>query len=266
MEGSEDPRAVLEEAGGTLEGEDWPRIAVYRSHDASMDEGWTRWVLDTYGVPYVSVEDADVRSGALAGVDILLLPSQDREEIASGLHEGETFPEYVGGLGDAGGAAVRTFVEGGGRLVALEEASEYAIEELELPLRDATNGLPSSEFYIPGSILGLRVDSDLAAAARIPERLGAWFERGSMAFRATSADVRILARYDPDWTLLSGWALGQEHVSGAGAVAVAPVGSGDVWLFGFRPQYRGQTRATFPLLFQALRGPSGGDISAAAGS
>ncbi|HSM36424.1 MAG TPA: M14 metallopeptidase family protein, partial [Longimicrobiales bacterium] len=154
VEGSEDPRAVLAAAGGTLEGEDWPRIAVYRSHAASMDEGWTRWVLDTYGIPYRSLEDADLRAGALASVDVLLLPSQDPEEIAAGLDEGETFPEYAGGLGDPGGAAIRAFVEGGGRLVALEEASEYAIEELELPLRDATNGLSDSQFYIPGSILG----------------------------------------------------------------------------------------------------------------
>jgi hypothetical protein len=266
VDGAEDPRAVLRAAGGTLEGEDWPGIAVYRSHDPSMDEGWTRWILDTYGVPYRSVEDADVRSGALAGVEVLLLPSQARKEIASGLDEGETFPEYVGGLGDAGGEAIRAFVEGGGRLVALEEASEYAIEELELPLRDATSGLSDSEFYIPGSILGLRIDPELADAAGIPDRLGAWFERGSMAFRATAAEVRILARYDPDWTLLSGWALGPEHVSGAGALAVVPVGAGDVWLFGFRPQYRGQTRATFPLLFQALRGSRGKDVSAAVGS
>jgi hypothetical protein len=95
----------------------------------------------------------------------------------------------------------------------------------------------------------------------MPERVGAWFERGGMALRTTSPDVRILARYDPDWTLLSGWALGAEHVAGAGALAVAPVGRGDVWLFGFRPQYRGQSRATFPLLFEALRGRRGAATS-----
>ena len=254
LEGSEDPREVLAAAGGTLEGEPWPRIAVYRSHDASMDEGWTRWVLDTYGVPYRNVVDADIRAGALASADVLLLPSQGRDDIAEGHDEGETFPDYAGGLGDDGAAAVRAFVEGGGRLVALEEASEYAIAELSLPVRDGVGGLASSTFYIPGSILGLRVDPDLAAAVGVPDRTAAWFERGSMALRSTSPEVRMLARYDPDWTLLSGWALGTEYVAGAGALAVVPVGAGEVWLFGFRPQYRGQSRATFPLLFEALRG------------
>jgi hypothetical protein len=259
--GSEVPREVLEDAGGTLENEPWPRIAVYRSHLASMDEGWTRWILDTFGVPYRSVQDADVRGGALSEADVLLLPSQGRRALAEGEEEGETFPEYVGGLGEAGADAIRDFVERGGRLVALEEASEYAIDVLDLPLRDGTDGLGNAEFYIPGSILGLKVDPALAASAGMPERVGAWFERGGMALRTTSPDVRILARYDPDWTLLSGWALGAEHVAGAGALAVAPVGRGDVWLFGFRPQYRGQSRATFPLLFEALRGRRGAATS-----
>ena len=252
--GSEHPAEVLRGAGGTLADAGWPRIAVYQSHDASMDEGWTRWVLDTFEVPYESVEDADVRSGVLRNVDVLLLPSQSRRGIAEGNDENEIFPEYVGGLGEAGATAIETFVRGGGRLVALEEASDYAIDILDLPVRDGTDGLGASEFFIPGSILGLTLAPELAEAAGVPEKGAAWFERGSMAFRSSSPDVRITARYDPDWTLLSGWALGQEHVAGAGALAVAPFGAGEVWLFGFRPQYRGQTRATFPLLFHALKG------------
>ncbi|MEN8375611.1 MAG: M14 metallopeptidase family protein [Gemmatimonadota bacterium] len=255
--GPEDPGAVLAEAGGGLDEDDWPRIAVYRSHRPSMDEGWTRWILDTYGIPYASVEDADVRGGGLSSADVLLLPSQGANALRAGLEEGANFPEYVGGLGEEGAAAIEAFVSEGGRLVALEEASAYAIDVLDLPVRDGTNGLGNDDFFIPGSILGLDVAPDLAEDAGVPERMGAWFERGSMALRSESADVTVLARYDPDWTLLSGWALGVEHVAGAGALAVTRVGEGDVWLFGFRPQYRGQTRATFPLLFEALRGRRG---------
>jgi len=261
VDGPEDPRAALLEAGGTLEGEAWPRIAVYRSHRPTMDEGWTRWVLDTFGVPYRTLVDADVRAGALRSADVLLLPSQGREELQGGFEEGETFPEFAGGLGEEGGEAIAAFVRGGGRLVALGEASEYAIGLLDLPVRDGADGLGSGEFFIPGSILGLSVAPGLAAAAGVPERVGAWFERGGMAFRTESPDVRMTARYDPDWTLLSGWALGAEHVAGAGAIAVARAGAGEVWLFGFRPQYRGQSRATFPLLFEALRNRPGAPVS-----
>src|SRR5206468_5561101 len=37
-----------------------PRVGLYRSYDASMDEGWTRWVFDTWKVPYVSLVDSVV--------------------------------------------------------------------------------------------------------------------------------------------------------------------------------------------------------------
>ena len=34
-----------------------PRIALYRSHRANMDEGWTRWMLEQYGFAYTTAEE-----------------------------------------------------------------------------------------------------------------------------------------------------------------------------------------------------------------
>jgi hypothetical protein len=53
--------------------------------------------------------------------------------------------------------------------------------------------------------------------------------------------------------LLSGWALGGEHVAGAPAILEADVGAGSVVLFGFQPNYRAQTVGTWPLLFNSIR-------------
>ncbi|MGD9562231.1 MAG: M14 family metallopeptidase [Pyrinomonadaceae bacterium] len=66
--------------------------------------------------------------------------------------------------------------------------------------------------------------------------------------------VRIIARYpsDPKQILLSGWALGAEKIAGKAALVEFTVGKGKIVLFGFRPQYRGQSLATFPLLFNSI--------------
>jgi hypothetical protein len=46
--------------------------------------------------------------------------------------------------------------------------------------------------------------------------------------------------------------LGHQHIAGKPALVAAEFGGGSVVLFGFPPNYRGQTIATWPLLFNAL--------------
>ncbi len=237
---------------GTVEGEA-PRIAIYQSWAPSMDEGWTRWVLDQYDVGYTVVHDADIQAGGLdARYDVVLLPQHSYDGMVEGRDPGTIDPRYVGGLGQEGVAALRAFVEQGGTLVALEEASELPIRAFGLPVRNVVGGLERQEFYIPGSILRIVVDRSHPVGVGTPERSIAWYERDSMAFEATDPAVRIVARYGSE-PLLSGWALGQELVAGQGAIADVPFGEGRVILFGFRPQYRAQPVATFPLFFNALK-------------
>src|SRR5205085_2519482 len=66
--------------------------------------------------------------------------------------------------------------------------------------------------------------------------------------------VKVIARYpsDPSKILLSGWALGTEKIAGKAALVEVTMGKGKIILFGFRPQYRGQSLATFPLFFNAI--------------
>jgi glutamine amidotransferase-like uncharacterized protein len=69
-----------------------------------------------------------------------------------------------------------------------------------------------------------------------------------------SAQVRVIGRYptDPNSLLLSGWVLHPERIAGRAAMVEVKVGQGKAVLFGFRPQYRGQSLATYPLLFNSL--------------
>jgi glutamine amidotransferase-like uncharacterized protein len=84
----------------------------------------------------------------------------------------------------------------------------------------------------------------------------AWVEN-SPAFELSDAKeasrVRVVARYPSQGNpLLSGWLLGGERLRGRAALVDVTLGKGHVFLFGFRPQYRGQSMATYPLFFDAI--------------
>jgi Zinc carboxypeptidase len=228
-----------------------PRVGLYRSWVPSMDEGWTRFVFEKeMGVAYQTLVDSDVRIGRLAErFDAIVLPDQSAAALRSGHAKGAMPEEYTGGLGVAGAAALAAFVEAGGTLVALDSASGYAIEALGLRVKDALAGVDPKTFYCPGSILRASVDTALPLAHGLAPALPLWFE-GSPAFEVERGTV--LARYDDADPLLSGWLLGGERLRGRAALVETTLGKGRVVLFGFRPQYRAQSRASYVALVNAL--------------
>ena len=68
----------------------------------------------------------------------------------------------------------------------------------------------------------------------------------------STSEIEIVARYGRRDVLLSGYLEGEYVIADRPAVVEAHVGSGRVILFGFPPQHRGQTLATFRLLFNAI--------------
>jgi hypothetical protein len=169
-------------------------------------------------------------------------------------------PELTGGLGEKGVKTLLDFVEQGGTLICLNRASNFAIEQFKLPLRNVVAGLPRTEFYVPGSILRLRLDGSHPLTFGSEEDTIAWAE-DSPVFEVTNdpnasvpaSNVHVIGTYpagkDP---LLSGWLLGGDLIKGKAALVEVEMGKGRVILFGFRPQYRAQSRATYPLFFNAL--------------
>ena len=249
----EPPTASPSYAG--FSGPDAPRVGLYRSYTAPIDEGWTRWVFDTWKVPYTSIVDSIVRAGKLrATFDIIILPDQSPHELLDGLPRDYPAP-YPGGLGAEGVKALRQFAEDGGTLVALNDASRFAVQQLLLPVRNVLEGVADDEFYAPGSIFRLELDPSDPIARGMPAQSIAWYEGGPAFEVLDSSAVRVVGRYpaDPDKVLLSGWALHPDRVAGRAALVDVRVGQGRVVLFGFRPQYRGQSIATYPLLFNSLR-------------
>jgi hypothetical protein len=236
-----------------LSGPDAPRVALYKSWEEPMEAGWQRWVFDQHAMPYDTLHDADIRSGALQRYDVLLLQSQTERSIVEGFASDEVPAPYAGGLGSDGSDEIRAFVRNGGRLIAIEDATDYIAALFSLDVRDETSRLPASDFYIPGSILRLEVDDASEVGRGSGPEVAAWYWQSSRAFSVGDPRVRVVARYGSGDPLLSGWAIGTEHLAGQPAILEAQVGNGSVVLFGFQPNYRGQSMSTWPLLFNAIR-------------
>jgi len=233
-----------------------PRIALYQPWTGNIDEGWTRWVFEQYGITYTTVHDGDLRQGRLRQrFDVIVLPDESARGLLHGVDSTRIPLQYAGGMGEAGANAVSDFVRGGGTLVCLDGSSGFAISRLNLPvvniLAGEASGPQVSRFYAPGSIFGVALGGGRGSSVTVgvPDSLQIYFEN-SAAF-TVSGTARALATY-PAEPLRSGYARLQERLEGKAALVEVPVGSGRVILFGFRPQFRGQTHGTFKLLFNAV--------------
>ena len=256
-----------------------PRIGIYVSYIPSMDEGWTRWLLDQFEFPYTRIYDKDVRAGNLnSRFDVIVIPDEPTNAIVNGLRnaaresapEGETAPqramgegqgagrvpeEFTGGLGNDGVNALKLFVTQGGTLIALNGASNFAIERLGVGARNVLQSVANKDFYGPGSILRVGVDTAHPLAWGMERDTAIWFEHSpafAPVFDRAAGDVVNVATYPGGNPLMSGWLLGDQLLQGHSAMLDAPLGQGHVVMFGFRPQYRGQSYGTFKLLFNAL--------------
>ncbi|MEO7143742.1 MAG: hypothetical protein ABI165_09600, partial [Bryobacteraceae bacterium] len=258
-----------------------PRVGVYESWIPNADAGWTEWVLDNFKVPYAALHNDDFRSGDLrARADTIILPSESAASILYGIRPGERAagrvgvetglqrPEYTGGIEIQGLERLDRFVRDGGTLIAFDAAAELPARYFPLGLRlllhsPAAQGLeaeaPAGGYYCPGSLLRITVDTSNPIAFGMPENAFA-FSSGGQAFEISllpefntgDVEIRTVARYAASNLLASGWISGERAVLGRPILVEARHGKGRVVLFGFRPQFRGQTFGTLKLLLNAI--------------
>ena len=229
-----------------------PRVALYKPFVPSMDEGWTRWILEHFGWRYTSAGNADIRAGQLRErFDVIVFADMSAGVIENGHSRGSMPEEFTGGLGAEGAAALKEFVAAGGRLVFFNRSGEYAVRNLGIEARNAVAGISSREFYCPGSLLNVRLDPASPLAPGLPPEFTLWNET-SPVWESRNGSANAAVRYAPQGVLASGWLLGEEHLAGKPALLDIPAGKGRVLLFGFRPQYRGQSWLTLKMFFNAL--------------
>ncbi|MEJ2542000.1 MAG: peptidase M14 family protein, partial [Gemmatimonadota bacterium] len=254
------------------------RIGMFqRYYGGNMDEGWTRWLLEDFRFPYETVMSDEIRAGGLAAsYDVIILPQDDVEMMTGEFEESGEYqsfspedypPEYRSGFGREGIEALEAFVREGGTLVTFATAGDLPMQHFGIPVRNAVEGLPSTEFWSPGSTLRMDVDSDHPVAYGMPKEALAVFWQGNQVYEtlagAESAGVERIASYVDRDVLESGWLLGEENIAGKAAAVSVRHGQGRVVMLGFRAQHRAQTHGTFKLVFNTLvSGPPAHDAVA----
>ena len=239
-----------------------PRLGLFQPWTGSLDEGWTRWLLEQYGFELALIHPEDFKLRLRDRIDVLVMPDDARVPVAGaatgspggrGGRGGPQRPEYAYQLTAADLQGFRQFVRGGGTIVCLSNASAFAIQQLELPVLNVVAGLRPEEFFLRGSIVEVAVDTHHPIMAGMPDR-AAVFVDGSPVFETTDGfRGSTLARYQDEGSpLRSGYVIGEKHLNGKAAALDVRVGDGHVVLIGFRPEWRGQPFGAFRVLFNAV--------------
>jgi Zinc carboxypeptidase len=229
------------------------RIALFKPWTASMDEGWTEWLLDRYGFTYTVIAPVDLQSGDLASrFDVILMASDSPRSIMSGYSAGTVPPRYSGGIGNAGARALDAFVQSGGTLVCLNESADFAITALALPVKNVVSGVARKDFFASGSILEVITDPAHPLMAGMPERAKVFVDDSPVFTTTEGFEGAALAKYASSGSpRLSGYLLGEKYLHDNAAALDVKHGRGHVVLIGFRPQWRGQPFGTFRVVLNA---------------
>ncbi len=234
-----------------------PRVALYEPWTGDgVDAGWTRFVLEQYEFHPTIVHNSEIRGGDLRGrFDAIIFADQDPQEIVQGFDSAGIRPEYRGGIGEPGLEQLQRFVAGGGTLILMGSACDLVIDRLPVPVRDVKKLLPSQIHDAPGTLVHLQIDTRHPMGYGMPANADGFYDNDpffNVLDGFTSWHTTVVARYPNTDVLASGWMRGAKEMEGRPAVVSIEMNPGRMILFGLEPQHRGQTHATFPLLFNAL--------------
>jgi hypothetical protein len=252
------------------------RIALWDMYGGSMSSGWLRWNLEQHHFGFKTIYAKEIDAGNLRKkYDVIIFVSgaipavsSSERSISRDTAGLRSIPaEYRQQLGritaDTSVAELRKFLETGGSVITIGRSTNLAYH-LKLGVSDALvevkNGkqvsLASEKFYIPGSVLRVKIDTTLSSAWGMDSNADVIFD-SSPVFRITPntinrLKIKPIAWFDSPQPLRSGWAWGQEYLEDGVAAFEASVGSGKLYAFGPEITFRAQTYSTFKLIFNQL--------------
>ncbi len=251
-----------------------PRIALVETYFHDMDAGWTRYVFDTYKIPFTVLHpDQFPETNLSEEFDVIIFPDNDKSILMTGKRKsgdsyyiGSYHPDYVKGMDKEGLENLMTFSDQGGIVIAWGRSTRLfegllkikhgeTVEEFQLPFRDLSPALAKDGLYVPGSLLQVDVLKGHPLTLGMPESIGV-FSRGRPVFQTSvprfDMDRRVIGTYPEKEVLMSGYASGEEKMGNKAAMIWMQKGKGQFVFYGFNPQFRASTQTSFKLLFNAI--------------
>lgn len=246
-----------------------PRVGLVDKYGSSKSEGWTEWMLDQFEFPVQVVYPQELDAGNLnANYDVLIfehgyIPKWDSgpPPVPDPL---DYPPEYRDRLGSISAQItvpeLINFLEAGGTILTIGSSAirlgDY--DDLDLPISNYLvdedgDPLPKEVYYVPGSVLEVRVDNSLPIACGMPENVNVYFSNSPVwEITEPGDDISAIAWFDSSSPLRSGFGWGQAALEDGVTGIQAQVGDGTLFMFGPTINFRGQSHGTFKFFFNGI--------------
>lgn len=252
-----------------------PRIALIESFFHDIDAGWTRFVFDSYGVPFTVIRPRDFeKTDFVKNFDMVIFPDEDKNVLMEGKYKSrEEYyvtdypPEFTKGIGKKGMENLMTFLDKGGAVISWGRSTSLFMgnleivrgkedkEEFQLPIRDISEQAQKAGLYCPSSFLKIILLEDHPLTFGLPKEVGIMYD-GRPVFSTSvpifDMDRRVIGKFPEKDMLLSGYCEKEEALANKSNMVWLKKGKGQLVLFAFSPQFRASTQVTFKLLFNAL--------------
>ncbi len=262
------------EVPGDAEAITMPRVALVETNFHDMDAGWTRYVLDTYRIPFKAIRPGDFEDTDFASdYDVLVFPSTRKSILmdgnygsTSGRYRMSLPPQFAKGMGKEGMEKLMTFVDHGGTIISWGESTalfegkltinrEKEKEDFGLPFYDMAEQLSTQGLYCPGSLVNINLKKDHPLTLGMQKSVGVFY-RGKPVFGtsvpAFDMDRRVIGITPEKNILASGYIEKEELLGNKSLMVWMRKGEGQFVLFGFNPNFRASTHATYKLLFNSI--------------
>jgi len=252
-----------------------PRIALIQTYFHDMDAGWTRFIFDTYNIPYKVIHPGEVeKTNFEKNFDVIVFPNSNKDILMSGKYKSKNDyypssypPRFTKGIGKKGMQKILSFLDEGGKIISWGNSTGLFMgtltiehgkdekEEFRLPVNDVSSSLQKNGLYVPGSLVRLKLKKDHPITYGMGSEVGVFFRARPVLTTSIphfDMDRRVIGYFPERDILLSGYGEKIEKLGNKVGLVWVKKNKGQLVLFAFNPQFRASTQSNYKLLFNSL--------------